>query len=133
MKRISLATIIAVMLSAGLAIKTKAQTKAVNIERLDESTVNLKKPAYITETPVYNKAGKLLYTVKRYEESSLSKELSRMVRNQFYDFDIIGVEEVMLPSDSNSIYLVHIGNENKLKTVRVYNGELEVINDYKKG
>jgi len=133
MKKISLAAIIAVMLSAGLAIQTQAQTKAVNIERLDEATVNLKNPVNITETPVYNKAGKLLYTVKRYDESALPKEISRMVRNQFYDFDITGVEEVILPSDTNSIYLVHIGNENKLKTVRVYNGGLEVINEYKKG
>lgn len=132
MKKSFLAVAIAVMLSAGLTSKTQAQTKAVSIENL--STENaVKKSVVITETPVYNKAGKLLYTVKRYDESALSKDVSRIIRNQFYDFDIIGVEEVVIPDNSSSIYLVHIANDTKLKTIRVYDGESEVINEYKKG
>jgi len=133
MKKLSLAAIIAVVLSTGLTVQTKAQISTANIENFDKITIGLKNPVNITETPVYNKAGKLLYTVKRYEESALPREISRMVRNQFYNFDITGVEEVILPSDTNSIYLVHIGNAQNLKTVRVYNGESGVISEYKKG
>ena len=132
MKKISLAAII-LMLSAGLTLNTQAQTKAVNIESFNAKTIGEKAHAISTETSIYNKAGKLLYTVKRYEESALPKNISRMVRNEFYDFDIMGVEEVVLPSNSNSIYFVHIANDKNLKTVRVYNGESEVIKEYIKG
>jgi hypothetical protein len=38
-----------------------------------------------------------------------------------------------LPSDNNSTYFVHIASDKKLKTVRVYNGESEVIKEFKKG
>lgn len=133
MKKISLAAILAVMLSAGLTLQTKAQTKTVDIENFSKKTISEKAPAAITETPIYNKAGKLLYIVKRYDETALPKDISRMVRNEFYDFDIVGVEEVVIPSNSNSIYFVHIASDKKLKTIKVYNGESEVMNEYKKG
>ena len=86
-----------------------------------------------TAMPIYNKAGKLAYTVKRYTEAGLSKDISRLIRNQFYEFDIIGVEEVIPASNDNSIYFVHIGNEKEIKTIKVYNGEAQVIKEYKKG
>lgn len=133
MKKISLAAIFAVVLSAGFTLQTQAQYKAINIEDLSAATLNVKAPVKLTEMPVYNKAGKLVYTVKRYEASALPIEINRMVRNQCYDFDIIGVEEVAFPSNNNSIYFVHIENDKKLKTVKVYNGESEVIKEYKRG
>ncbi|MEO8711345.1 MAG: hypothetical protein ABI405_04430 [Parafilimonas sp.] len=133
MKKFSLAAIIAVMLSAGFALQTQAQPKAINIESFSAFSARINAPVKITEMPVYDKAGKLLYTVKRYNESALPKDISRMVRNQYYDFDIIGVEEVTFPSNSNSIYFVHIGNDKNLETVKVYNGESEVVHEYKKG
>lgn len=130
MKKISLAGII-LLFSAGLTLSTNAQSKTVNIE--DISTINTVAKTPVTIMPVYNKSGKLLYTVKRYEAAALPKAVSRLVANEYDDFDIAGVEEVVLPSDKNSIYLVHIANDKKLKTVRVYNGESEVIKEYKKG
>lgn len=133
MKKITLAAIVAVMLSAGLTSQTKAQSKAINIENLSAATFGAKSDVVIKTTPVYNKAGKLLYTVKRYEADALPKDINRSVRNQFYDFDIIGVEEVVLPSNGGSIYFVHIGNETKIKTVKIFNDELEVVEDFKRG
>lgn len=121
------------MLSAGLTLNTNAQTKAVNIENFNTKNVNENAPVILSETPVYNKAGKLIYTVKRYDESDLPKDISGLVRNEYYDFDIVGVEEVVVPSNNSSIYLVHIANDKKLKTIRVYNGESEVIKEFKKG
>ena len=134
MKKLSMIAI-AVMLSA-VAIfssNTQAQTKPVNLENFDAITNVAKNPGSITETPIYNKKGKLLYSVKRYDETGLPKDIDRLVRNQYVDFDIIGVEEVVIPSGSNSIYFVHIANDKKLETVKVYNGESEIVNEYKKG
>lgn len=133
MKKISLAAILAVMLSTALALNTQGQTKTVTIENFIATTISSKTPAALTVTPVYNKAGKLLYTVKRYAADALPKSVRRLVESEYDDFDIAGVEEVMLPNDNNSIYLVHIANDKKLETVRVYNGESEVIKEYKKG
>lgn len=132
MKKYSLAAFIAVMLSAGITLQTQAQTKPVNLENFTTG-ISVKTTVASNETKVYNKAGKLVYTVKRYDESLLPKEISRLVRNQFYDFDIVGVEEVVIASDNSSVYFVHIANDNKLKTVKVLNGEPEVLNEYKKG
>lgn len=131
MKKISVAAII-LLLSAGLTLSTHAQTKTVNIENF-VTNMSAKTPAAIVATPIYNKAGKLMYSVKRYQSESLPKNVRRMVENEFENYDIAGVEEIMLPSDNNSIYLVHIANDKKLETVRVYKGESEVIKAYKKG
>ena len=133
MKKLSLTAIIVAMLSTGFALQTKAQNKTVNIETLSTENMVGSVPAILSEMPVYNKSGKLMYTVKRYEGSSLPKEVSRLVRNQYDDFDIIGVEEVVVPSNEKSIYLVHIGNDKELKTIRVYDGETQIVNEYKKG
>lgn len=131
MKRIFLAATV-LLLSAGLTLSAHAQTKAVNIENFS-TNISDKIAAAIVATPVYNKAGKLMYTVKRYQSESLPKNVRRMVENEFEDYNIAGVEEIVLPSDNNSIYLVHIANDKKLETVRVYKGESEVIKEYKKG
>lgn len=132
MKKSFLAIIIAVVLSAGLTSKSNAQNTTVGIENFSTENV-VKTSAIITETPVYNKAGKLQYTVKRYEASALPADISRRVRNQFYNFDIIGVEEVIIPYNNNSVYFVHIANDKKLETVKIYNDDLDVINEFKKG
>jgi len=129
MKKIFLAATIAVALSAGITTQSKAQAKAVNIENF-AAPISAKENTPLTETMFYNKAGKLEYVVKRYQQNELPKNISRLVRNQFYDFDIIGVEEVIVASNNNSVYFVHIANNKKLATVKVTNGETEIVNEY---
>lgn len=134
MKKFLLPAIIALTFTTGLVMQTNAQAKSVkpvyfNLTANNVSTVS----ETGTAMPVYNKAGKLAYTVKRYGEAGLAKDISRLIRNQFYQFDIIGVEEVVPASNDNSVYFVHIGNEKELKTIKIYDGESEVIKEYKKG
>jgi len=76
MKKITLAAIIVVTLSAGLTLQSKAQTKTANIEAL--SITSVKTIADIKSTPVYNKNGKLLYAVKRYEAAALPGNVRRI-------------------------------------------------------
>ncbi len=130
MKRIFLAATIAIMLVAGLSTKTQAQTTSANIEVLNADVTT---PVKFSETPFYNKAGELLGTVKRYGASGLSKEISMMITNQFPDYTVIGVEEVTIPSEKTRVYYVHIGNDKKLQTVRIANGESEVTDKYRRG
>ena len=134
MKKFLLPAIIAITFTTGLVMQTSAQAKSVkpayfNLPAKNVSSAN----DAVAAMPVYNKAGKLAYSVKRYEEKGLPKDISRLIRNQFYEFDIIGVEEVVPASNDNSIYFVHIANEKEIKTIKVYNGESEIIKEYKKG
>jgi len=132
MKKFLLPAIIAIF-STGFVMQTNAQAKSVKPDYFNLTATNVNAVNSTAVMPVYNKAGKLSYTVKRYDETGLPKDISRTVRNQFYEFDIIGVEEVVPASNSSSTYFVHIGNDKQLKTIKVYNGETEVIKEYKKG
>ena len=129
MKKILLAVILSTALATGFST-TQAQTKAVYIENFDVVNSNVK-TAVINETPFYNKAGKLLYTVKRYDASGLTKQVSRAILNQYNDFDIVGVEEITVPNQA-SVYFIHLANETKLKTIKVINGESTEVNNYKR-
>ncbi len=131
MKKISLAAILAVMLSAGLSLQTKAQTKTVSIENFNINTASTI-PVNIAGTSHYDKDGQLLYVIRRYNATSLPENITSIIKNRYNNYTIAGVEEVAIPS-SSSVYFVHITNDKKLKTVKVYNGNTEVINNYIKG
>ena len=87
----------------------------------------------ITSTEVHDKKGKLLYSVKRYSESQLNRTIKSLVRSQYAEYDIVGVEEIIVPGTTESIYMVHLQDETHIKVVRVYNGETEVTGSYKRG
>ncbi len=86
-----------------------------------------------TSTEVHDKKGKLIYSVKRYDESQLNKEVRSLVRSQYYDFNIIGVEEVVIPGTEKSVYMIHLQDDTHIKIVKVFNGEMEVTGDYVRG
>lgn len=133
MKNLSLAAIAALVLSAGFTTQSKAQTSTVSIENLATPVSVVKAETVITETPYYGKNGKVEYIVKRYRQNDLPEDVNNLVRKQFYNFDITGVEEVASALNNNSIYFVHVANDKKLITVKVFNGETEVLNVYDNG
>ena len=110
----------ALIMTAGI----HAQTRTVNLENI---------PADKTETRIYDKNGKLLYSVYRYDETELPKEVKSLVRREYSDYDIAGVEEVKTPGNLTSIYFVHVQNETTLKVVKIFNGETELVKEYKRG
>lgn len=125
MKKNFLIAMSAIFLAAGLSLSADAQTKPVNVENISAPNK--------TGTPVYDKKGKLLYAVYRYDVKGLPKDVRLLVKSEYYDYSIIGIEEVQIPGNNSSVYFVHVQNEDKLKTVKVYNGETELINEFKKG
>ena len=84
-------------------------------------------------TQVHDKKGKLLYSVKRYNESQLPKDVRSLVRSQYYDYNITGVEEITVPGEEKSIYMVHLQDDTNIKIVKVYDGALEVTGEYIRG
>jgi hypothetical protein len=133
MKKNFLIAMSTVILAAGLVLSAGAQTKIVSLENFSNKISAEKTTGTATETSVYDKKGRLLYSVKRYDETQLPKDVRSLVKSEYYDYSIVGVEEVIVPSNPNGIYFVHVQNENKLKTVKVYNGETELVNEFKKG
>jgi putative heme degradation protein len=124
MKRKFFVMMSAVAFAMLLTIGGHAQSKTVNLENLSANK---------TETQVYDKKGKLVYSVYRYDATELPADVKSLVRSEYYDYDIAGVEEVQTPGDASSIYFVYVQNDSKLKIVRVYNGETELVKEYKRG
>jgi hypothetical protein len=80
---------------------------------------------------VYNSKGCYRYTIKQYGEDRMNEEVRRQVKSMYYDYTITLVEEVELPLKP-VIYIVHLENSNTLKNLRVSDGYIEVIEDYRK-
>jgi hypothetical protein len=79
----------------------------------------------------YNRKGSREYTMRYYGEKKLPHEVRDIVKSVYYDYTILGVSEISF--DDQPVYLVYIQDETHLKTVGVYDGEMQVIRNYKRG
>lgn len=79
----------------------------------------------------YNKKGKWVSTIKSYDPSRLSNEISKAVQTANLGYSVIWAVEIT--TGKVTVYLVKIGDEKELKTIRVINGEMDVIEEYRKG
>jgi hypothetical protein len=79
---------------------------------------------------VYDKKGHWVFTVSYYEEKSLPAEIRAIVKPVYYDYTISRVEEVH--TDDKTIYIIHVQNGTRLKTLRVCDGEMDLIEDLPK-
>jgi hypothetical protein len=80
-------------------------------------------------TSAYDKNGKWVYTIERHTATSLLKDVMDIVRESYYNYYISGMEKIEIPG-FDAVYIVHIGDENSIKTLRVSNGEVELIQDF---
>jgi hypothetical protein len=80
----------------------------------------------------YDRRGHLLYTIKFYGESTLPFAVRDVVKRTYYDYTITQVEEIEQPGQ-RTVYQVHMQDAKTWKNVRVCNGEMELVEDYKKG
>jgi hypothetical protein len=79
---------------------------------------------------VYDKKGNWKYTVSYYDEKNLPAEIKAIVKPAYYDYSISRVEEVH--ANDQIIYIVHVQNDSRLKTIRVCEGEMDLIEDLPK-
>lgn len=78
----------------------------------------------------YDKKGNWVSTIKSYDETKLSVQIANSVKTGFLGYSIVWVIELKV-RDATA-HLVKIENKESLKTVRVLNDELDVIEDYVK-
>lgn len=76
----------------------------------------------------YNKKGRWMYAIKRYDESQLAKQIKTDIRYAYPDYTILGAEEITVPQ--KLIYLVHIFKGTKLITLRICDNEMEEIETF---
>lgn len=85
----------------------------------------------IENSVYYDKKGHWICNIKRYDESKLSKEIRRVVKPVYYDYQINGVAEIILPG--KIIHLLYVQDAHNFKTVRVCDGEMDVIEWFQDG
>lgn len=81
----------------------------------------------------YSKRGVWVYTIRSYHEKQLSHEVRHIVKSTYYDFAIIGVDEITQYNIDGPVYAIYLEGDSSYLTLRVHNGEMEVAQElYKK-
>jgi len=78
----------------------------------------------------YDRKGNCESMIRDYSEDKLPYEIRHLVKSAYYDFSIYVINEVTI--DRIRTYIVKIQNEVSLKTIMVANGEMVILEEYKK-
>jgi hypothetical protein len=79
----------------------------------------------------YDNRGNWVYTIKTYNEWKLPKQVRHVVKGTYYDYTITQVEEIDRPGE-HKVYLVHMYDATTWKNVQVRDGEMVIVEDFKK-
>lgn len=78
----------------------------------------------------YSKRGHWIYTLSYYDEHKLPKDVRHAIKSIYYDYPISQV--VQVDSGKERIFIVMMYDATSFKTVRVCDGEMEIVQDYQK-
>jgi hypothetical protein len=78
----------------------------------------------------YNKKGKWEYTLRFYDQKEVSAETRSMVISNYPDYSIMRAIEV--ERFNKKVLLVYIENAKNLKTARIMDGEMDIVEEYRK-
>ncbi|CAN5245557.1 hypothetical protein BH11BAC6_BH11BAC6_15690 [soil metagenome] len=79
----------------------------------------------------YDNKGRWLYSIKRYFESDLPKDVRNRIKSVYYDFSITCVDEVSI--NNEIIYCVHLEDATSFKMIRVTDDDMQEIQAFIKG
>jgi hypothetical protein len=74
---------------------------------------------------VYNQKGDWIYSILTYGQKGLPEEVRKLVRSEYYDYEITWVKEVN--EEDVVVYVVHLEDEASWKEVAVQDGEIRVL------
>ncbi|HMH22195.1 MAG TPA: hypothetical protein VK563_10475 [Puia sp.] len=81
----------------------------------------------------YDRRGNWSGTERDYTEAKLESGIRKIVRAGYADFEIYWVREITLPYFfTGPVYILHIENDNNIKTICVYDEDLKVVEEYPK-
>lgn len=78
----------------------------------------------------YNKKGVYEYMIRYYKEDKLHRNIRHLVKSKYYDFNIFQVTEVC--RNGNIAILIDIQDKDSWKTIRVFDNEMEVVDEFSK-
>ena len=81
----------------------------------------------------YNKAGNWVYTIRHYNEKEMPQEVRAIVKPVYYDYDIVGVQEINDQTNPNSVFIVYVQDKTTLKTLRICDNQMDELNSCKRG
>lgn len=85
----------------------------------------------VENSVAYNSKGNWVYSIKRYFEDQLPKDVRAEIKSTYYDYNITHVEEVLM--NETPIYIVHLEDAKTMKTLRMSDGEMQIVQDLVKG
>ena len=109
MKKLFFKMMFTVVLVAGTAVVVSAQTTRA----------------------FYDKKGRVRFTISYYGEKELPREVRAIVKPEYYDYAILTVQEVR--TNGKSIYLIDMEDSTTIKTIRVEDGEMELVRTLNRG
>ena len=80
---------------------------------------------------MYGTHGDLNYVMKYYEEPKFDRSVRAQIKSVYYDYSIFIVQEIESPHNP-PVYIVNLQGEEDWKKVKFCNGEMEVLEEYKK-
>ena len=80
----------------------------------------------------YNLRGAWVYTIKVYPEKNLARSVRHLVKSTYYDYTITQIEEIDRPNE-HRVYIVHMYDSTTWKNVQVRDGEMKVVEEFRKG
>jgi hypothetical protein len=80
---------------------------------------------------IYNQRGDLKFIMKYYEESRMARQIRAQVKSTYYDYKIFIIQEIESPNHP-TLYVVNLQGDTDWKKVRLCQGEMEVMEEYKK-
>ena len=123
MKKIAICGLTVILLSC---ITNKVPAQFATSSLLLDAGVSTNSP--IQTKIFYNKKGRQTGMIRYYTASELPYDVKHQVKAIYYEYDIFQVTEVTV--GNKVVYLVKIKNERCTKTVRVANGEMEVVEEF---
>ena len=78
----------------------------------------------------YDKKGHWHSTLRFYTEDELPRDVRHLVKSNYYDFDIAGVTEVSY--NGKLAHVISLEGKTEWKKLKVVEGEMEVIESFKK-
>ncbi|HLZ87629.1 MAG TPA: hypothetical protein VKQ52_10325 [Puia sp.] len=117
--------------SADPACMQNSAARGVSAQTASAASASATGAAFPRTKDFFSKKGRRLFTIAYYGEKELPRDIRAIVKPEYYDYTILTVEEVRL--DGRSIYFIDMEDDTTLKTVRIADGEMELVRTLHRG
>ena len=81
----------------------------------------------------YDNKGHLTGIEKLYGEGKMDREVRKIVKSVYFDYNITSVREISVPwLFPSPVYIIHIENENEFKNLTAYDEEMKIVDELSK-